>query len=120
MVDGLGDEHEIRMLCGLMLGKLINIDPDEAIRRLDWFAERFQIVLSRKLKDNAVKQEVEKAQEANRDVLRSTVRLQHKFPAMSMSPTNVQGQVWRGYLEWVNKDFASQMQAAEAEVKSQG
>lgn len=120
MVAGFGDEHEIRMLCGLMLSKLIQLDPDEAVRRLDALAERFQTVLSRKLKDNAVKQEVEKAQEANRDVLRSTVRLTAMLPPSSMSPGNVQGQVWRSYVEWVSKEFTNLMQIAEVEVKNQG
>ena len=119
VVAGFGDEHDIRMLCGLMLSKLIELDSDEAARRLDPLAEKFQAVLSRKLKDNAVKQEVEKAQAANRDVLLSTARLAAKFPPSTMTHGSAQGQVWRGYLEWVSKEFTTQMQAAELEIKNQ-
>ena len=120
VVAGLQDEHDIKMICGLMLVKLIDIDPEETVRRLDAIAEKFQSTLSTKLKDNAVKQELEKVQEASRDTLRTTVRLQHKFPGAPATSSSVQGQGWKSYLEWVHKDFSSQLQLAEQEVKSLG
>ena len=120
VVAGLQDEHEIKMICGLMLGKLIDLDQEETARRLDAIAEKFQATLSTKLKDNAVKQELEKVQEASKDTLRTTVRLQNKFPGALAPSTSIQGQGWKNYLEWVNKDFSVQLQLAEQEVRSQG
>ena len=35
VVAGLGDEHDIGILCGLMLTKLLLLDPDGVGRRLD-------------------------------------------------------------------------------------
>ena len=120
VVAGLQDDHDIKIICGLMLAKLVDIDPEETVRRLDAIAEKFQATLSAKLKDNAVKQEVEKVQEASKDTLRTTVRLQNKFPGNPAPSSSIQGQGWRNYLEWVNKDFSVQLQLAEQEVRSQG
>lgn len=119
VIAGLEDEHYIKMLCNLMLTNLIVLDPEETIRRLDTIAEHFQAILSVKLKDNAVKQEVEKGQEASKDVLRVTVRLQATLQAASSSVPSTQAQVWRGYWHWVEKGFKSQVQMAEQEIKNQ-
>lgn len=120
VIAGLRDEHDVRMLSMLMLTKLMHLDPDETARHLDTLAGPFQEITSTKLKENAVKQEVEKLQEAVKDVLIVTVRLQSRFPQVSI-PTagNPQGQAWRAYIEYLKKDFASQLQNAEAEVKIQ-
>ena len=121
VVAGLQDEHDVRMLSMLMLTKLIYLDTDETARHLDALAEPFQAITSTKLKDNAVKQEMEKLQEAVKDVLTLTVRLRNQFPEASMATvSNLQGQAWRGYLEYVKKDYASQLQNVESEVKAQG
>ena len=119
VVAGLQDDHEIRMLCNLMLTKLIVLDPEETLRRLDSIAERYQGILSIKLKDNAVKQDVEKAQEANADVLRVTVRLQAAFQGSLSSTGHTSAQIWKAYREWVGKEFKTQLQAAESSVKFQ-
>ena len=119
IVAGLQDDHEIRMLCNLMITKLIVLDPEETLRRLDSIAERYQAILSTKLKDNAVKQEMEKAQEANVDVLRVTVRLQTAFQVSLSSTGHNSAQAWKAYWEWVGKDFKTQLQAAESTVKFQ-
>lgn len=119
VIAGLEDEHEIRVLCNLMLTKLIVLDPEEMIRRLDSIGERFRAVLSFKPKENAVKQEVEKANEASKGVLKVTVLLNNAFPVIVSSSTNPQGQGWKTYIEWVAKDFRAQFHAMEQEVKDQ-
>ena len=117
VIAGIDDEHEIKVLCNLMLMKLITLDPEETARRLDPIAERFRVILAFKPKENSVKQEVEKATEASRGALKVTVLLHNAFPGASGSTNNVQGLAWRQYLEWVNKDFRSQFVTMENEVK---
>lgn len=119
VVAGLEDEHEIKVLCNLMLTKLIILDPDESVRHLDPVAERFRVILAFKPKDNAVKQEVEKAQEASKGVLKVTVLLHNAFPLASNAAANIQGHIWKGYWEWVMKEFRTQLLAMEQEVKTQ-
>ena len=121
VIAGVEDEHEIKVLCNLMLTKLILLDPEETVRRLDAIAERFRAILAFKPKENSVKQEIEKAAEASKGVLKVTVLLHNAFPAASATATaaNVQGQAWKGYWEWVGKEFKPQVTAVENEVKSQ-
>lgn len=119
VVDGLGDDYDIKTLSNLMLTKLIVLDPDETSRRLDSIGEKFQATLSTKLKESAVKQEVEKLQEAAKDVLRTTVHLQNSFPGVAAGIGNIQMPLWRNYCDHVNKEFAPQLKAAEDEVKMQ-
>ena len=119
MIAGLEDEHEIKVLCNLMLTKLIVLDPEEMVRCLDPIAEHFRAILSFKPKDNAVKQEVEKANEASKGVLKVTVLLNNAFPGAASSSTNPQGQGWKTYVEWVIKDFRAQFHAMEQEVQDQ-
>ena len=115
---GLGDEHEIKTLSHLMLAKLLALDPAATARRLDPLAERFQATLAAKLKDNAVKQEVEKAQEANRDVLRSTVRLRDRLPGAGAAGKDAGG-AWKAYLEWAGREYEQGLSEAAGEVKRQ-
>ncbi|KAI1848562.1 hypothetical protein JX266_005421 [Neoarthrinium moseri] len=118
VIAGLKDENDIRALCNLMLSKLIVIDPDETTRRLDTIAECYRKILSTKLKEGSVKQEVEKQDEANKSVLRVTLLLADKTKTTLPSGTNtgpgaanqqaqqqVSNPVWQQYWEWVNKDF---------------
>ncbi|ODA79128.1 hypothetical protein RJ55_04720 [Drechmeria coniospora] len=112
VVDGLKDDNDIRQLCNLMVTKLIAIDPDETARRLDSIAESYRSVLSVKLKENAVKQDVEKQEEANKSVLRVTVLLGDKMKAV----TGVAG-TWTSYWEWVNKDYEKQLKGLREETK---
>lgn len=119
VIAGVADEHEIKVLCNLMLTKLMVLDPDETFRRLDPIAECFRTVLSFKPKDNSVKQEIEKAAEASKSVLKVSVLLHNAFPAASGPATSVQGQNWKAYWEWIVKDFKPQLTAMENEVKSQ-
>ena len=119
VVAGLEDEHEIKVLCNLMITKLIILDPDETSRRLDAIADRYRTILSFKPKENAVKQEIEKAAEASKGVLKVSVLLHNAFPATENAPANVQGQAWKLYWDWVGKEYKSQLGAVESEVKSQ-
>ncbi|KAH8811979.1 armadillo-type protein [Xylogone sp. PMI_703] len=119
VIAGLKDEHDIRALCNLMLTKLVVLDPDETSRRLDAIADCFRSILSTKLKENAVKQEIEKQDEAIKGVLRVTLLLHSAIPSAS-SGLGAQGshhQTWRTYWEWVEKDFDIQMKSLREETK---
>lgn len=114
VVAGLKDENDIRQLCNLMVTKLITLDADETARRLDSIAEAYRGVLSIKLKDNAVKQDIEKQEEARNSILRVTMLLGDKMKAKTgnagaaTSNTATVG-VWQGYWEWVSKEFERQL-----------
>ncbi|KAH7165751.1 armadillo-type protein [Dactylonectria macrodidyma] len=120
VVDGLKDDNDIRQLCNLMVTKLITIDPDETTRRLNPLADSYRSVLSVKLKDNAVKQDLEKQEEANKSILRVTLLLGEKMKAMTgnagaaTSNAGAAG-VWTGYWEWVNKEFEKQLRGLREE-----
>lgn len=120
VIAGLGDEHDIRVLCNLMLTKLIVLNAEETQRRLDAVAERFRAIMSFKPKENAVKQEVEKAEEASKGVLRVSVQLNNAFPAAAGSGASGQHQTWKSYWEWLKKDYSSRINAIEQDLRSQG
>ncbi|KAI9799873.1 MAG: hypothetical protein M1833_003795 [Piccolia ochrophora] len=115
VIAGLEDEHDVRVLCSVMLTKLILLDPEETTRRLDAISESFRSILSFKPKESAVKQELEKADEAKKGVLRVSVKLNSAFPNAAGSATSGQNQLWRNYWEWVRKDFGAQLKAIEEE-----
>lgn len=120
IIAGLSDEHDIRALCNLMLTKLVVLDPDETARRLDAIADCFRKILSIKLKDNAVKQDIEKQDEAAKGVLRVTLLLHNAIPGASstMGNTSGQHQTWRTYWEWVEKDFEPQVRTLRDEYRT--
>ncbi|KAK2071721.1 hypothetical protein P8C59_006125 [Phyllachora maydis] len=70
IIAGLRDDNEIRALCNLMVTKLVHIDPDETTRRLDAIADAFRATLSTPTRDNAVKQDHERQEEANKSYQR--------------------------------------------------
>ncbi|CEI69384.1 Cullin-associated NEDD8-dissociated protein 1, C-terminal part [Fusarium venenatum] len=120
VVAGLKDDNDIRQLCNLMVTKLIAIDPDETTRRLNSIAEAYRTVLSVKLKDNAVKQDVEKQEEANKSILRVTLLLGEKMKATTGNAgaaTSNAGaaSTWTGYWEWANKEFEKQLKGLREE-----
>ena len=115
VIAGLGDEHDIRVLCNLMLTKLIVLDPEETVRRLDAIGEKFRTILSFRPKENAVKQEIEKAEEASKGVLRVSIQLNNSFPSTAGVAAAGQNQTWRSYWEWARKDFGAQLKGLEAE-----
>lgn len=104
LLDGITDDNDVRTLCMLMIGRLASLDPDETRRRLSPLAERFKVVLGQKIKENAVKQEIEKVNEANTAVVRTTLDLDKSFPSAA---TDGSGEmvIWKGYLDFVRKDF---------------
>lgn len=120
IIAGLKDDNDIRSLSNLMVSKLVYIDPDETIRRLDAIADAYRTTLSTKLKENAVKQEHEKQEEANKSVLRVTLLLGEKLKgsaatANTLGATSGANQVWRTYWDWVNKDFSTQLKSLRDE-----
>lgn len=122
IVAGLKDDNDIRQLCNLMITKLAVIDPDETVRRLDSIAEAYRAVLSTKLKENAVKQDVEKQDEANKSILRVTLLLGEKMKTMTGNAgaaTSNAGvaSVWTSYWDWVNKDFEKQLRSLREETR---
>ena len=119
VIEGLSDEHDIKILCNLMVTKLLALTPEETFRRLDSIAERYQAILSFKPKENAVKQEIEKAEEATKAALKTTIRLHNAFPAAGTGASGAATSTWRGYWEYVNKEFRILLQSAEMEIKSE-
>ena len=117
VIAGLLDDNDIRALCNLMLSKLIVIDYDETVRRLDAIAECYRAVLSTKLKDTAVKQEIEKQEEANKSILRVTILLHEKTKSSLGAGHGGAGQVWASYYDWVARDFAQQVKGIREESK---
>ena len=85
--------------------KLITLASEETERRLDDLSERYSAILSFKPKENAVKQELEKAQEASRGVLKVTRELSNAFPAAEAG----QGDhlKWKAYMEGARKMLTS-------------
>jgi len=120
VIDGLKDEHDIRTLCNLMLTKLVVLDPDETSRRLDSIAECFKKTLSIKLKENAVKQEIEKQEEAIKSVLRVSLILHNAIPSASVATgTHInQHQAWRDYWGWIEKDFEPTLRSLRDETST--
>jgi cullin-associated NEDD8-dissociated protein 1 len=118
IIAGFKDEHDIRALCSLMLDKLLVLDPDETSRRLDALADCFRTILSIKLKDTAVKQEIEKQDEAVKSTLRVTLHLHSAIPSASsgIGAHGGQHQTWRSYWEWVEKDFEPHLRTLRDET----
>lgn len=123
VVAGLRDENDIRALCNLMVAKLAVLDPDETGRRLDSIAEAYRGILSTKLKEGAVKQDVEKHTESNKSILRVTLLLQDKLRGTGVGRGDAKAaasggsgsQVWNGYWDWVVKDFGPQLKVLRDE-----
>ncbi|KAJ5239116.1 hypothetical protein N7468_003735 [Penicillium chermesinum] len=113
VIAGLEDEQDIRTVSNLMTSKLIANAPEETERRLDALSERYLAILSFKPKDNAVKQELEKAQEASLGIIKITKELSKAFPNAENS-----GELhkWSGYMDYVRKNFSSQWLALENEA----
>jgi cullin-associated NEDD8-dissociated protein 1 len=109
VVAGITDEHEIKILCCLVLSKLLTIAPAETARRLDSLAQAFRTVLAFKPKDNAVKQELEKLAEQQKAVVKVSVLINRTVAD--------QTKAWGDYSEWVRKDFPLVVKAAEEELR---
>ncbi|CAK7224199.1 hypothetical protein SBRCBS47491_005467 [Sporothrix bragantina] len=124
IIDGLGDEHDIRAMCTLMVSRLAYIAPEETTRHLNSIADKFRATLSNKLKDNAVKQEHEKQEDANKSVLRATLLLADRLKAtLNDGSTTIDvgaHQTWSQYWEWVNRSFDAQLRVLRSENRDKG
>ncbi|KAE8152902.1 armadillo-type protein [Aspergillus avenaceus] len=107
---GIDDEQDIRTICNLMTSKLISLSPEQTQKYLDALSERYGVVLSFKPKENAVKQELEKAQEASMGVLKITRELSKAFPS---AETSGEHHKWKTYMDWVRKTFTSQLKSLD-------
>jgi len=119
VVAGISDEHDIRILCNLMLTKLMVLTPEQTHPRLEAIAENFRAVLSFKPKDNAVKQELEKLQEGCKGVLKVSVLLNKQMGTESgvQGHDDPQLRVWASYWEWITKEHQPALKAVTDELK---
>ncbi|KAK5136943.1 hypothetical protein LTR08_001450 [Meristemomyces frigidus] len=106
IIAGIADEHEIKILCCLVLSKLLVIAPSESARRTESLAQHFRAVLVFKPKENAVKQELEKLTEQQKAIVKVSV-------LVSKALGGEEGRAWRDYFDWVKKDFAALVKGAE-------
>ncbi|KAL7274746.1 hypothetical protein RUND412_002334 [Rhizina undulata] len=113
LLAGLQDEHDIRILCNLMLTKLIRLAREETLLRLDAIGECFKNTLSQKPKENAVKQELEKHAESIRSTMRATLALNKEFPVAGC----MQQRKWLSYWDWVKVAFVNDIHALEGEER---
>ena len=124
IVAGVVDEHEIKILCCLVLSKLITIAPHESAHRLDALATQFRTVLSFKPKDNAVKQELEKIAEQQKAVVKVSMAFNRAFGDTSTTvgqPTGAaDSRAWKDYYDYVRKDYPSFLKLAEDESRNSG
>lgn len=115
IVDGISDDHDIRTLSSIMLDRLSDAHPDEAKRRLPALIEQFKKVLEVKPKDNAVKQEIEKINEANSGVIRASLDLRKKFPnSANSAATDTDFAAWQTYLQYIHREFAPLVKSVSA------
>jgi cullin-associated NEDD8-dissociated protein 1 len=117
VVAGINDENDIRILCNLMLTKLMVLAPEETHNRLETISANFKQVLQIKPKENAVKQEVEKLQEACKGVLKASVVLNKNMGTDSGANDDQNLRHWASYWDWINKDFANVLKIVEGELK---
>jgi len=71
---GLADVHEIRIVCDLTVTRLAAHDPATLLRLLDDLAEPWRATITKKMRDNAVPQDVERNAELVRSALRAIAR----------------------------------------------
>lgn len=116
---GIADEHDIRILCNLMLSKLAVLAPDETKRRLDALAERFKAVLAVKPKDNAVKQEIEKIHDGWKGVLKVSALLNKLYgqEGSGAGSEDAQLQAWQAYYEGTRKEHPQLWKTVEDEIR---
>lgn len=108
---GISDELEIRTLCCLVLSKLLVIAPAETRMRLESLAAEFKKVLGTKLKDTAVKQELEKLAEGQKAVVKASVAINRAF-----GPD--ENRAWRDYWDYVRKEFSGMVKTEEGSSKT--
>ena len=112
IIAGIDDEHDIRTISNLMTTKFALIAPEETQRHLDQLSERYAAILAFKPKENAVKQELEKAQEASLGIIKVTRDLSKALPN---AETSGDYHKWTGYMEGVRKNFGAQLKSLDAD-----
>jgi len=118
IVAGITDEHDIRVLCNLMLTKLMVIAPDQVRSRLDSLAENFRTVLAVKPKENAVKQEIEKIHEGAKGVLKVSMQLNKQMGTEAgIGQDDSQSRVWAQYWDQIQKEHEKGLKAVAEELK---
>ncbi|PPJ50394.1 hypothetical protein CBER1_06986 [Cercospora berteroae] len=122
IVAGVGDDHDIKILCCLVLIKLLTIAPHESGRRLESIAQQFRTVLTFKPKDTAVKQELEKLAEEQKAVVKVSVCFNKAFGVDTTGDAAVGGinRAWKDYFDFVKKDHHAATKAAEDEIRQTG
>ncbi|KAK9239401.1 armadillo-type protein [Lipomyces kononenkoae] len=80
-IAGLDDDHDIKTTSCVILGKIAETDVAVVATKLDVLAKKFTAVLSLKLKETAIKQEVEKHSELQRRVIRTSQQIQNAMAA---------------------------------------
>lgn len=129
-IHGVSDDQNIRNLSQLMLLKLAALKPELAASRLDDLIDRFRKILGTQLKDTAVRHEHERAEEAKRGVVRTSLELARTLPEASSGLTpsaggtsgassagGVQLLKWTGYLDDVRRDYTQLVKECEKEMR---
>ncbi|MCO5581046.1 hypothetical protein L7F22_034921 [Adiantum nelumboides] len=76
VIAGLTDDDGIKVLCYLMLVRLVALAPAHISQHLDDLVEPMTSTLKVKLRDQATKQEVEKSTELHRAIFRAMIALE--------------------------------------------
>lgn len=124
IVAGVTDDTSIRTLSLHMLVRLAGLVPADTARMLDELAERFRSLLGRTLKENSVRVEQERLDEAKRSVVKATLEVGHELMEAGAGARGVTvklgeggvGIKWLAYIEELRKDYAVLLR----EVESQG
>eukprot|EP00003_Mantamonas_plastica_P001675 TRINITY_DN1118_c0_g1_i1.p1 TRINITY_DN1118_c0_g1~~TRINITY_DN1118_c0_g1_i1.p1 ORF type:complete len:128 (+),score=61.36 TRINITY_DN1118_c0_g1_i1:146-529(+) len=83
---GLGDDHDIQSLSHTMLGKLCAAAPVGVLESLDKMVEPLNATLTKKMKKNAIQQEIEK----NEEIVKSALRAIKAVSNISDVESNIQ------------------------------
>ncbi|CAG8499329.1 3773_t:CDS:10 [Diversispora eburnea] len=75
VISGLSDQHDICILSHTMLIRLAHVAPTAVSQRLDETVEPLKATLTYRMKDNAVKSEIDKNNELCRSAVRTVVAL---------------------------------------------
>ena len=116
VIAGVGDEHDIKVLCCLMLSKLVLLAPDETTNRLSDLAEHFRTIIGHKPKENAVKQELEKITEAQKGVFKVSIQI-NKSIVETAPPHDSRLSHWNSYWDWASNEHKQLRLTVEEELK---
>lgn len=113
---GLLDDHAVKLLCCLILTKLLALAPETIPPRLDTLAAVFKNgVLATKIKDGTVKHEVEKHNERVKAVLKISYLIHNKLRKDGQMDT---AEDWRLYWDVESTLHAPVIKTIKEEVES--